>query len=210
MPDILKEFFDNVVKKDIKGAKIKFKNESIFMKVMSVLLFFNKDFMSNYTTVIGNTVYFPSKEWLEKSKHKAVKILSHEYVHMVDRDTHTLFSVKYLFPQILALGALLSFFSLWFLLFLIFAAPLPAPWRTYFEVRGYAMNMLFEQHLAPIGYNARTAAGRHAKRFTTAAYYFMAYRKDPVVDKLTKSFATLPGKHRAFIGVVAWLKTQKL
>ena len=44
--------------------RIAFKDESFLMKLLGFLLFFTKEFMTRFTTTIGNTVYFPSREWL--------------------------------------------------------------------------------------------------------------------------------------------------
>ena len=41
------------------GVSIKYKDNSWFMKVLSKILFFNKKFMTRFTTTIGKTVYFP-------------------------------------------------------------------------------------------------------------------------------------------------------
>ena len=57
---------ENVIqaaKKYYPELKVEFKDESKFMKFLGVLLFFNKEFMSNYSTTIGNTVYFPSRHF---------------------------------------------------------------------------------------------------------------------------------------------------
>jgi hypothetical protein len=80
------------------------------------------------------------------------------------------FRLSYLFPQWLALFALSSFFiGPIGLLFLIFLAPLPAPFRTFWELRGYAMTdaALWQS-------NQRfTDLDRLTKQFTSGAYYFM-------------------------------------
>ena len=41
--------------------KIVSKQDSKLMRILGKILFFNKDFMTRYITVIGNTVYVPSK-----------------------------------------------------------------------------------------------------------------------------------------------------
>jgi len=58
-----------------------------------------------------------------------------------------LFSLAYLFPQclsLLSLGAIFAIFwtpMLWCLLFLLFLAPFPAPWRKKFELEAYTMSL---------------------------------------------------------------------
>jgi len=207
---VLSDLFDEVVCKRIPSAKIRFKDKSVFMRFLGILLFFNKRFMTDYITVIFNTVYFPSREWLGAHTHSSVTILAHEYVHMVDSSKNKLFSILYLFPQILAVFAVFSFLSPWFLLALVCLFPLPAPWRVNSEVNGYTMNMVFEQVLAPVGYNVRVAADLYAAKFVSSGYYWMAYRKAPVARKLEKAFKELPTTHSAFIEVLEWLKTRKL
>jgi hypothetical protein len=128
---------------------IKYKNKSLFMKFLGFLLFFNKSFMSDYTTTIGNTIYFPSEEFVIENEKSSIVILAHEVVHIAQSEKYGkfLFSLIYLFPQCLALFALGAIFAvfwlpmLWCLLFLIFIAPIPAPWRARFEFDGYSMSL---------------------------------------------------------------------
>jgi len=129
--------------------EIKYKNESLFMKILSYILFFNKTFMTNYITTIGNSIYFPSKEFIQNDEESAITILAHEVVHVKQSEDYgrVLFSLLYLFPQCLALFAFLSVLAvfwlpfLWCLCFLVFLAPIPAPWRTKFELEAYGMSM---------------------------------------------------------------------
>jgi hypothetical protein len=128
--------------------------------------------MSNYTTTIGSTVYFPNKEWLESRKDSAANVLAHELVHIADskNDTAFLFSYGYLLPQSLALLALFATFStLWWLVFLVFLAPIPAPMRTYYELRGYAMTdaVCFKST------GQFTDIDWMAGQFTSCSYFFM-------------------------------------
>jgi hypothetical protein len=49
------------------GVKIKFKTkenkpQGWLNRLISVVLFFNKDYLTRYTTVIGKTIWFPSEE----------------------------------------------------------------------------------------------------------------------------------------------------
>lgn len=133
--------------KNNKKFNIKTKDKSLFMKVLSKILFFNKDFMTSVTTTIGNTVYFPSDQYFNEHPKRTLRILCHEWMHVLDNKNDRLFKIKYLFPQILSvfsLFAILSFLSPWFMLFLgflIFLLPWRAPWRTYYEARGYRANL---------------------------------------------------------------------
>lgn len=125
--------------------KIKFKDESLLMKILSKILFFNKNFMTNYTTTIGSSVYFPSKSYLEKNERSAIVVLLHELVHLQDAKKYNnlLFGFLYLTPQILALLFFPLLFISWkiALFFLIFAFPIPSYFRMYFERRAYMASL---------------------------------------------------------------------
>jgi hypothetical protein len=71
------------------------------------------------------------------------------HVHQYERLPSCLFSIGYLFPQVLAPLALLSILAwplsnLWLLnlLWLVCAAPLPAPFRAMWEAEAYAVSYL--------------------------------------------------------------------
>ncbi len=127
------------------GFSVKFKIDSIFMKVLSWILFFNKRFMTGYVTTIGRTIYLPKRDWIHETGYRTVwKIIAHELVHIDDADKSPQpgwFGFWYLFPLPLAMLAFGAFWSPWWLLALVFAAPLPAPARMGYEMRGYAMSM---------------------------------------------------------------------
>ena len=111
------------------------------------------EFMERYITTIGNTVYFPDKILEEGNSEDIVRILVHETIHIADSNklSSPLFKFLYLFPQSLAPLALLSFIAfwkisfLWCLLFLLFLAPIPAPFRYWFELRAYRTQILFSR-----------------------------------------------------------------
>jgi len=165
--------YERVIKfgQDRYGLTVKFKNECWEMKALGQLLFFNPKFMTGFVTVIGKSVYFPSRQWLEQSQ-TVGHVLCHELVHIGDevRIGSLLFKLSYLFPQWLALFALLAFLvGPWALMFLIFLLPLPAPFRAFWELRGYAMTdaVLFQ--------NAHrfTLKSWLLDQFTSGSYYFM-------------------------------------
>ena len=154
------------------GMSVKFKDESLFMKTLGILLFFNKDFMKNYITTIGSTVYFPSKQWLSDNKQAATRVMCHEMVHISDSAEvrEVVFSYSYLFPQVLALLALCAIFgSPFWLLSLLFLLPIPAPGRTYWELRGYALTDAVEYKTTGKFSDIDWLTGQ----FTTSKYYFM-------------------------------------
>ena len=184
---------EKLIKEKVPDFKIKFKDESYFMKVIGKILFFNKTFMTGYTTTIGKTVYFPSKEKFLAYPDRYLYTLAHEYVHISDYVNNPIkFTLGYLFPQLLSLLSLLSVFAfinplfLLFLFSLIFLAPIPAPFRAKSEIRGYGMSikiriwdgLWLKDEIKPI------IKTRFAKAFTTSAYYFMCPFKKLVEKKL--------------------------
>ena len=92
--------------------KIVDKRESKLMRLLSKLLFFNKNFMSRYITVIGNTVYVPTKDWVKEDAYRALSVFCHEWVHMKDnRRLGPFFKLLYLSPQIFSFLAVLGFWN---------------------------------------------------------------------------------------------------
>lgn len=178
--------FTKLLSDKLSGFKIKYKNESFLMKLISCILFFNKSFMTNYVTTLGYAVYFPSKEKIRTSPTSNMVTLSHEYVHASDANKYSriIFSILYLLPQILFLLIIpMSFIiGLWSLLFLCFLAPLPAYFRTKFEIRGYTMS-LFSLNELMLEENKseqhrkdrlnRFAERINKKHFKGPTYYFM-------------------------------------
>ena len=127
---------------------IKFKNEDKFMQTIGkVVGIFNRSFMTRFTTVLGYTVYFPSREWMEADWRKVFYVLAHESIHIANHAKSPIKHVLgYSFPQNLAPLALLSFLAfihpafLTFLVFLLALGPWPAPFRVKEEILGYGMN----------------------------------------------------------------------
>ena len=159
-------------------AKVKFKDESKFMKFLAFCMFFNKDFMTGYITTLGYTIFFPTRRWTEARD--PWDITAHEYIHMEQFRKNALQGVLYLFPQVLAVLSLLSLLAIWLsswwlmsLLFLLTLAPLPAPWRMKYEMEGYSADMAIEYW-------------RHGSQmidpgyvFSNAGYYWMwPFKKD--------------------------------
>ncbi len=174
------------VGRELYDVKIAYKDESKLMRFLARLLFFNKGFMTRYTTVIGKTVYFPSREWLSQNRDAAAMTLCHEYVHISDEKNvgSLVFRLSYLFPQWMALFSLTSFIvGPLALLFLIFLLPLPAPFRTFWELRGYAMTdaVLFRR------YKQFSDDDHLVKQFATANYYFMWPLKQSLLKEIEKN-----------------------
>jgi len=165
--------------------RIRYKDESPEMEVIDAFVSpFSPTFMENYTTVIGSTIYFPSRAALMRNEEQAMRTLAHEAVHLLDADRWwmPIFSMGYLFPQILALGVFLSpWLGWWAMLFLLFLLPWPAPFRFYYESRAYAIDML----LAPAD-KQDIYMQRIVKQFTGWSYFRMYPFPDFVEGQIRK------------------------
>jgi hypothetical protein len=143
--------------------------------------------MHDYTTVLGNTIYLPSKSFIDKDSF--LYIVPHELVHIADsRSSGWLaFASSYLFPQFVGVLGLLGFLGfLWsplFLLFIFFLFLLPfgSKGRTRLEMRGYAMTM---QIMKWQGRNLRYPPEWIAQQFTTGKYYWMCRNRKKVREEL--------------------------
>lgn len=146
-----KERFDLLVEKiqeEIPKFEIRYKDESKSQKAIGKVMFFNKRYMTDFSTTLYPYVYFPTRQYVEDDYERAFFILAHEFVHLIDhRERGFWFTLSYALPQALGLLSLFAFgafWNLWFLFFLLalgFFAPIPSPWRTNWEVRGYTMNL---------------------------------------------------------------------
>jgi len=176
--------FNNLVTNATKyfpDLKIKYKNTSTFMKILGKILFFNPEFMTDYITTIGSTVYFPSEDFVSQQPFSASIVLLHELTHVYDskRLTKPLFMISYLFPQILSLVFLPLIFLCWkiFLpLFLLSLLPLPSYGRMYFERRGYFVSLYAMNTMGiKYNYNSKLISGQDyfSSEFTSGEYYWM-------------------------------------
>jgi hypothetical protein len=184
--------------KTAEGGQIRFKDESLFMKTLGVLVWaFNRTFMTQYTSTIRKTVYFPSRKWLEENYRLAWKVLAHEYVHIFDkRRLRGRYGISYLAPQI---GAFFGFglcLILWldaqyWVPFILLLAPIPAYWRMKLELRGYTMSMAINgwRHGSVRDYQIAFIA----EQFTSSAYYFMWPFEDAITKKLIQMAAAVEG-----------------
>lgn len=62
--------------------QIKYKDQSLLMKLLSLLLFFDKGFLTEYTTVVGNTIYLPSCHFVRVRPISAAVLFLHELTHL--------------------------------------------------------------------------------------------------------------------------------
>jgi len=175
--------------KTIPNFNIKFKNQSLLIKIISYILFFNKRFMTDYITTIGSTIYFPSEQFLESDTTGNQIVISHEFVHAIDNKNNLIFKPLYLFPQILSpvfvilffiLPHIFNFISL--VISLICLLPIiPAFWRSKDELRGYQMSLFAQSELMKeeniVGDQYSEALSDNIifinKEFTGSGYYWM-------------------------------------
>ena len=161
---------EEYISQQIQGFEIIEKNQSLWMKFLSKLLFFTPDFMDRFITAIYPKVYIPSLQKWEANNYYSTEILCHEYVHLSDRKRYgLLFNFLYLTPQLLAIVALLYPLSPWFLLFLVCLLPLPSPGRAWAELRGYRMSMAVRYWLT----GDKIDIDFIVQQFTGRNYYWM-------------------------------------
>lgn len=159
------------------------KNNRMMQRIASILFFSN--FMLSATT-IGSTIYFPSKEWEERSSIVYLTTtLAHEVVHMEDsRSLGWWYWFLYFFPlTLIPFLWLLAFLIPWWgclLLSIVCFLPLPSP-RSYLEERGYRINLIiFDKFLRHWKVpdieriqRLRTAAEIYRSNFNSSRYYWM-------------------------------------
>lgn len=139
----------------LKRARVVEKRGSRFMLFLNFFVKrFNPVFMTKYITTIGK-IYWPNRPTVF-SKMPHARGLCHERVHHYDekRLTLPLFSFLYIIPQIFLLCVFLSLLAIWYsnwwllsLGFLVMLAPLPAPFRTWFELRAMYYTFVFDYYV---------------------------------------------------------------
>lgn len=173
------------MKGDFPNFKIISKEESTFMRLLSKVLFFNKGFMTRFITVIGQTIYVPSNDWITFNPGGALIVLAHEWMHMKDnRRWGILYSLAYLSPQIFASFALLGLWNPWFFLFVLCLLPIPSPFRAWIEMRGYTMSMAARWWL----FKEEPNFEKYSKYFTTSFYFWMFPFKGFIIGRLRSNF----------------------
>ena len=177
------EALTKLIKTTFPDFEIVDKKQSKLMLVLSKVLFFNKKFMTHYTTTVGNKIYVPDLSFLDDDDN-AFTVIAHEYVHMCDnKRMGLLFKLLYLSPQIFALLSLLAFTKLWWLLCLVFLLPFPSIGRTWLEYRGYSMSMACYYFM----YGVKPDVKWYLDYFTSSLYYWMCPFKSYMLSKLSKS-----------------------
>lgn len=193
-------FDDSVIRaqKYFPSLQIKYKDESPIMKLISKLVFFNDKF-SNYATTLGQTIYISSKHRAQTQPEVSIATLCHELSHMYSskKKTAIIYSLSYLFPQVLVFAAIpvFFFFSLFkSLLCLLFLLPLPSPTRTTEEKQAYTIS-LYAEHKMNIIRNTQFDLDEKRDEiiaeFKGPSYYFMWW---------------LPGVDNFFVGITSKIK----
>lgn len=169
---------------DRRRVKVVYKRNSLFMKILSKLLFFNKNFMDNATTTIGRTIYL-SNNFDKREEPAKIATLVHEYVHILQSEEDILFPILYLIPQFLVLYSLLAIpFGSFFLLFLLAILPFPAVYRALYEAEAYAVSLYIKDKSG--GYDMKAELDFVIKTFTGPSYYFMMPFKTTMENWITE------------------------
>jgi hypothetical protein len=200
LPGLAQTFFEEVTKKHAPNASIVKKSSSRLMKTIGfVLKPFNPQFL-HYTTTIGTTIYIPDHLFHEQEM-LCLDVITHETQHIIDYvNNPALFIAGYLFPQCLALLSVLALFGfinplmlLW-LLALGFLAPIPAPWRYLFELRGYRVSNLLGKLVHHYSDAQLLQLTEHFKKEMTTGSYYYTWPFPSRIEKDMKeeSFVTEP------------------
>jgi hypothetical protein len=198
----LDDFMSNVVWKKFPKAKLYEKKTSFFMKFLYIIGFmwiWQKRFIKGYNTTIGFSVYF--SEWVVDNRRwdSMYRTMRHEFIHMLQKNKYKLlFDLSYLFPQVLAVGSVLALLAVWFsnwwlmsLCCLACLAPMPAPWRTKWEIEGYTASMvvMFEEQNGI----SKQRIDNIIKHFISSDYFFMC----PFRSWITRKINTIAMSIRA-------------
>ena len=187
---IILQQLETGIKKRVPDFEIHYKDESRLMRALGILLLpFNRQFMTRFTTTVGAKVYFPSRAEVDKHPRAYWEVLAHEYVHILDYERQKFwFKTSYLFPQLFAVMAVLVLcapISVWFLSALAALGalgPWPSPWRTRWEMRGYTMTMAINYWRK--GEVSDYTKERIGQQFWGWNYYKMSWSKKKVRRKL--------------------------
>jgi hypothetical protein len=132
------------------SLKIKYKDNSILMKILAKLFFFDKTFKDNSTTR-GFTIYLPSPTFIKMHPVSGAVIFLHELAHLYYRQKMGIFfNLLYLMPQLLILPSLLLFLISWkvALPVILLVSMLPAYFRMHFEKQAYLSSIYVIEKLS--------------------------------------------------------------
>jgi len=182
--ELIRDRFFTHMQAVVPGVVFAVKEESLLMRVLSWLLFFNKRFMSGYVTTVGNTIYMPAS-FLQRNDFGQVEVLAHEMQHIWDnrRLGSFVYTCMYLLPTLLfpfALLATIAAFAVygsgmwlaWVALAMtaVLLLPLPSWGRLYIERRGYLLSIACVYWLDPA--DKERAISQAAVSLCNVGYYF--------------------------------------
>ncbi len=180
------------------GLKMVSKRDSKLMRFIyrvALMRFWNPNFMTSSTTTIGRTMYLSRPvDSFGIGSIADLALLNHELQHIMDASQYRFahWAFLYLFPQSLTPLGLLGFFEPMMFLFLLCLAPLPAPFRVWAEVRGYARGLATRARMGlivgPLQFESYHGV------FTGWSYYRMAWRWKPVRKSIERTFDLMMGR----------------
>lgn len=179
-------------------VKIRRKQDSLLMRLLALLFkIFRVDF-NQFVTTIGSTIYWPSRLPVIHLGESSIPTLFHETIHIVDyRKNRVGFVLTYASPQIWSIpafivGLILSFtgiLSAGLVLILLSAVLLflPSPWRTKYEIRGYAGSVFARCLLDKSWDSAEQLAKDFANMLCSPAYLFPCHGKRKVSEAIYRT-----------------------
>lgn len=190
----LDAFVIGTVRKRFPKFKLYTKRSSALMWTMYICGFmwiWQRRFMDWVTTTMGTDAIYMGDKKLERKDWAAVmRTLRHEFIHQLqEEDEGIWFKLKYLSPQLWAVPALASLLAIWFsdwwlmsLVFAVFIAPWPSPWRVRFEMEGYTQTLLM--HHKMFGKIDERLIKWVIDRFVTSGYWFMAWNRQKIAQQV--------------------------
>ena len=162
--------------------KIVYKTDSRLMRCLGWLMFFNKSFMTDFTTTLGHTIYLTNQQYAKLHPVTVKVTIAHELVHVKDYERlgGLLFVLLYGCPQIFApLAILLALFCPWWIAALwavLCLSPVPAYFRMQLEKKAYTFS-IYALYLLNTKYGFNIDFEKNidnfAENFTKSNYYFM-------------------------------------
>lgn len=215
------EKFDQIVedvKQVVPNFRTTLKSQSKFHAFLGWILarLGNPNYMTGYWTTIGSVCARPTvcdtgaleDEW---------KVIAHELQHA--RDCNKIgflpFAFLYLFPQIIGILALLLVpfifiyhISLYYLLFLVCLAPLPALGRAYIEYRAYVVTLATCFWTKSLPENEELCIDWITSSFIGPGYYFMFPFKGMVKNIFTAKLNELKTGTFVLDSYLAFVRTK--
>ncbi len=141
--------FEVEIRKHCPKFRVAFKDESKVQRLIGALMHpLNAYYLTRYTSTFAPVVWFPSRAYYESNPRNSFTILAHEFVHLVDHDSHPwgFFTLTYAFPQILAIFPLYLYLCMarthaWPLAVMVLGS-LVAAWISRFSMAAFFLVLL--------------------------------------------------------------------